>query len=148
MAARTLPSSLKKSLEATKVDYVRLGCSGLRVSVPILGCMSFGTKKWHPWLLEEEEAMKILKAAYDRGINTWDTANMYSNGLSEEILGRAIEKFAIPRDKLVLMTKCSIYVGEDLEVIGPAHAPHLAESKDYVNHGGEDLLESFVNQLY
>ncbi|KAF7554942.1 hypothetical protein G7Z17_g2551 [Cylindrodendrum hubeiense] len=136
MAALTLPSSLKESLDATKVDYVQLGASGLRVSVPILGCMSFGSKKWSPWMLEEEESLEILKAAYDRGINTWDTANMYSNGISEQILGQAIKKLNIPRNKLVLMTKCSIYVGEDLEVIGPAHAQHLAQSKDYTNHGG------------
>jgi aryl-alcohol dehydrogenase-like predicted oxidoreductase len=137
MATANLPSSLKESLEATKVEYAQLGSSGLRVSVPILGCMSFGSKEWHPWMLEEDESLEILKAAYARGINTWDTANMYSNGISEEILGKAIKKFNIPRHKLVLMTKCCIYVGEDLEVVGPAHAEHLARSKDYVNQGGE-----------
>jgi aryl-alcohol dehydrogenase-like predicted oxidoreductase len=132
-----LPISLKKSLEETKVDFVQLGSSGLRVSVPILGCMSFGAKKWHPWLLEEDDALPILKAAYDRGINTWDTANMYSNGISEEILGKAIEKFQIPRQKVILMTKCSVFVGEDLEVMGPAHFQALAKSKDYINQGGK-----------
>lgn len=137
MATVNLPSSLKESLEATKVEYAQLGSSGLRVSVPILGCMSFGSKEWHPWMLEEEESLEILKTAYARGINTWDTANMYSNGISEEILGKAIKKFNIPRQKLVLMTKCCIYVGEDLEVVGPAHAGHLARSKDYVNQGGK-----------
>ncbi|RSL40830.1 hypothetical protein CEP54_016003 [Fusarium duplospermum] len=136
MASQDLPISLKNSLDTTKVDYAQLGASGLRVSVPILGCMSFGSKKWHPWIIDEDASLEILKAAYDRGINTWDTANMYSNGISEEILGKAIKKFDIPRHKLILMTKCSVFVGEDLEVVGPAHGQFMAQSKDYVNQGG------------
>lgn len=81
-----------KSINDTKAKYVRLGKSGLRVSVPILGAMSFGNKDWQPWVIEEEEAMPILKAAYDRGLNTWNTANVYSNGLSEEIIGKVCLK--------------------------------------------------------
>lgn len=137
MASMTLPSSLQKSLDGTKVEYVRLGSSGLQVSVPILGGMSLGSKKFSPWMVEEDEAMKILKAAYDRGINTWDTANMYSNGLSEEIFGKAIQKYKIPRQKLVIMTKCFIHVGDDMEVVGPMHGQWMSRSKDYVNQGGE-----------
>ena len=132
-----LPISLKKSLEETKVDYVKLGNSGLSVSVPILGAMSFGSREFSPWILDEKDAIPILKAAYDRGINTWDTANMYSNGISEEIIGKAIKEHNLPRHKLVIMTKCSIYVGEDLKVIGPAHAGFMSRSKQYVNQGGE-----------
>lgn len=77
-----------RSISDTKANYVRLGKSGLHVSVPILGAMSFGHKDWQPWVLEEEEALPILKAAYDRGVNTWNTANVYSNGISEEIIGK------------------------------------------------------------
>lgn len=62
-----------QSISDTKATYKRLGKSGLRVSVPIFGCMSFGSSKWQPWVIEEEEALPILKAAYDRGLNTWDT---------------------------------------------------------------------------
>lgn len=137
MASMTLPTSLQKGLDGTKVDYVKLGSSGLQVSVPILGGMSLGSKKFSPWVIEEDEAMEILKAAFDCGINTWDTANMYSNGLSEEIFGKAIQKYKIPRQKLVIMTKCFIHVGEDLEVIGPMHGQWMSQSKDYVNQGGE-----------
>lgn len=75
------------SIAETKAKYVRLGKSGLYVSVPILGAMSLGHKDWQPWVIEEE-ALNILKAAYDRGINTWNTANVYSNGISEEIIGK------------------------------------------------------------
>ncbi|KAF6830613.1 aldo-keto reductase [Colletotrichum musicola] len=131
-----IPASLQKSLDSTKVEYARLGTSGLRVSVPILGGMSLGSSEWAPWVLDEEASIEILKAAYDRGINTWDTANMYSNGVSEEVIGKAIKKHNIPRQKLVLMTKCYIYVGEEVGMAGSALGEHMAKSKDYVNQGG------------
>ncbi|ETS81704.1 Putative aryl-alcohol dehydrogenase [Pestalotiopsis fici W106-1] len=85
----------------------RLGTSGLKISKVILGCMTFGSSKWEgsPWILDEEESLKVIKTAYDHGINTWDTADTYSNGKSEVILGRALKKFNIPRSKVVIMTK-------------------------------------------
>lgn len=149
MASKALPTSLQKSLDETKVDYVNLGSSGLQISVPILGAMSFGSKEWSPWLLEEEESIKVLAAAYERGINTWDTANMYGNGLSEEIIGKAIKALDIPRQKVVIMTKCAIPVGEDLSVVGPAHGQFMKKSKQYVNQGGQSIffLLSFLHSL-
>ncbi|KAJ5946485.1 hypothetical protein N7454_003324 [Penicillium verhagenii] len=132
-----LPPSLKKSLDETKVEYHQLGKSGLRVSYPILGALSFGPPQpAAPWLLDEEASLEILKAAYDRGINTWDTSNVYSNGASEEILGKAIQKFKIPREKVVIMTKCAFHVGEEIDVIGAAFADEMNQSKDYANQGG------------
>ncbi|KAJ5656029.1 hypothetical protein N7507_007979 [Penicillium longicatenatum] len=132
-----LPPSLKKSLDETKVEYYQLGKSGLRVSYPILGALSFGPPQpVAPWLLNEEASLEVLKAAYDRGINTWDTSNVYSNGASEEILGKAIQKFNIPREKVVIMTKCAFHVGEEADVIGAAFADELNQSKDYINQGG------------
>ena len=133
----TLPTSLQKGIDATKVEYVKLGSSGLRISLPILGGMSLGSKKWAPFVLDEEESLDLLKAAYDRGINTWDTANAYSNGISEEVLGKAIQKFNIPRKKLVIMTKCCLYVGEEPTVNAARFGQQLNQSKDYVNQGGE-----------
>ncbi|KAJ8102972.1 NADP-dependent oxidoreductase domain-containing protein [Lipomyces tetrasporus] len=88
------------------VEYRKLGSSGLRVSVPILGCMSFGSSEWQPWVLEKDTALPILKKAYDLGITTWDTANGYSNGDSERIIAAAIKKYNMPRDELIIMTKC------------------------------------------
>ncbi|KZO99803.1 Aldo/keto reductase [Calocera viscosa TUFC12733] len=119
-----------------QVEYRRLGNSGLRVSVPIVGAMSFGSKKQLDWVIEEEEALQLLKAAWDRGINTWDTANVYSAGESERIIGMAIKKFNIPRSKLVILTKCKGLVPEDLNVRGNEHTKHLAFSKDYINQWG------------
>ncbi|KAI0376876.1 Aldo/keto reductase [Hypomontagnella monticulosa] len=131
-----VPESIQKSVASTKVEYVRVGSSGLRVSTPILGAMSLGSKQWMPWVLDEDESLEILKAAYDRGLNTWDTANAYSNGLSEEVIGKALRKFAIPREKVVIMTKCFLHVAEETGVFSPMIGPLLDQSKDYVNQGG------------
>ncbi|KAH9899440.1 aryl-alcohol dehydrogenase [Cubamyces lactineus] len=87
-----------------RVPYVRLGNSGLKVSKVILGCMTYGAE-WADWLLDEEEAIKHIKYAYDAGIQTFDTAPTYSNGLSEIILGKAIKQLNLPREELVIMTK-------------------------------------------
>ncbi|KAK1997090.1 aldo-keto reductase [Colletotrichum falcatum] len=136
MSTPTVPESLQKSLDATKVEYVNLGTSGLRVSVPILGGMSLGSSEWQNWVLDEEESCEILKAAYDRGINTWDTANIYSNGMSEKVIGNAIKKYNIPREKLVLMTKCAMPAAEETGMFAPMYFQQMGRSKDYVNQGG------------
>jgi hypothetical protein len=80
----TMPDKLdiEGLLKESRAEYRRLGKSGLRVSVPILGAMSIGSAKWQPWVIEEEKALPLLKAAYDRGITTWDT------GMSHIIIGR------------------------------------------------------------
>ncbi|KAI0308747.1 Aldo/keto reductase [Amylostereum chailletii] len=88
-----------------KMTYVRLGNSGLKVSRLILGCMSYGSPEWAPWVLGEEEGIQHIKAAYDLGIQTFDTSNNYSNGISEAILGKAIKQHNLPRDEIVVMTK-------------------------------------------
>ncbi|KAK7677192.1 hypothetical protein QCA50_019901 [Cerrena zonata] len=89
-----------------KIGYVRLGKSGLKISKIILGCMQYGHKGWAEWVIDdEEEVVKHIKYAYDAGIQTFDTANVYSNGLSEVLLGKAIKKLNLPREELVIMTK-------------------------------------------
>jgi len=87
------------------MKYVRLGNSGLKVSKLILGCMSFGNRIWQDWVLEEKEAIEHIKLAYDSGINTFDTADMYSCGDSEIILGKALKQLKIPREDVVILTK-------------------------------------------
>lgn len=67
--------------------------------------MTYGDKKWQPWVMEEEEALSIMKYAYDQGINTFDVADAYSNGRSEEIVGAFLRKCDIPRSKIVIMSK-------------------------------------------
>ncbi|EIW61081.1 Aldo/keto reductase [Trametes versicolor FP-101664 SS1] len=95
------------------MQYVRLGNSGLKVSRIILGCMSYGSPEWQSWVLPEQEAIKHIKFAYEHGITTFDTANSYSNGLSEIILGKAIKELQLPREELVIMTKLCVPVLPD-----------------------------------
>ena len=88
------------------MEYVKLGNTGLDVSRICLGCMSFGDpERWlHKWALDEEASRPIIKRALDLGVNFFDTANVYSIGKSEEILGRALKEYA-NRDKVVIATK-------------------------------------------
>jgi predicted aldo/keto reductase-like oxidoreductase len=67
---------VQQMLKESKAEYRQLGKSGLRVSVPIMGLMSIGDKNWQPWVVEEEEALPLLKAAYDKGITSWDTGEL------------------------------------------------------------------------
>jgi aryl-alcohol dehydrogenase-like predicted oxidoreductase len=131
-----IPASIQASLETSKCEYRNLGKTGLRISVPIFGCMSFGDPRTLNWAIGEEEAMPLLKAAYDRGLNTWDTANVYSNGASETIVGKALKQYDIPRHKVVIMTKCNFAVGETPEVRSFMVAKELKMSKDYQNQMG------------
>ncbi|KAK9466162.1 NADP-dependent oxidoreductase domain-containing protein [Lipomyces arxii] len=86
--------------------YTKLGNTGLRVSNPILGFMSYGSPTWSSWVKPAEEALPIIKAAYDMGVTTWDTANAYSCGVSEKIVALALKEYKIPRNEIVIMTKC------------------------------------------
>jgi len=91
--------------------YVRLGRTGLRVSRICLGTMTYGSKDWREWLLSEEEAQPFFQRALESGINFFDTADIYSNGASEEITGRALKKYA-RRDEVVIATKVYFPLGE------------------------------------
>jgi aryl-alcohol dehydrogenase-like predicted oxidoreductase len=86
------------------MDYVNLGKTGLKVSRLCLGCMSYGTPKWREWVLDEETSRPFFRRALEAGINFFDTADMYSLGVSEEVLGRAIHDFA-RREDVVIATK-------------------------------------------
>ena len=86
------------------MPYTRLGNTGTLVSRLCLGCMSYGDKKWRPWVLEEAEALPFFKRALELGINMFDTACSYSIGVSEEITGRALRQLA-HRDEIVVATK-------------------------------------------
>ena len=86
------------------MNYVNLGKTGLKVSRICLGCMTYGSSKWRPWVLDEEQSRPYIARAIEKGINFFDTANMYSEGASEEVLGRALRDFA-RRDEVVIATK-------------------------------------------
>ncbi|KAK6198000.1 aryl-alcohol dehydrogenase [Scheffersomyces amazonensis] len=132
------------------VTYTKLGDSGLSISRVVAGCMSYGTKKWADWVLEdEEEIMNILKKCYDVGIRTFDTADVYSNGQSEILLGKFLKKYNIKRDRVVILTKAFGPVSED----DPSVVGFLGSSADYINSRGLsrkhifDAVEASVRRL-
>ena len=86
------------------MKYTMLGRTGMRVSRICLGCMSYGTSTWRPWVLDEADSMPFFRQAIQAGINFFDTADMYSLGVSEEVTGKALKEFA-NRDEIVIATK-------------------------------------------
>lgn len=93
------------------MEYVRFGSTGMKVSRICLGCMSYGgpTERW-PWALDEKNSRSFIKHALEWGINFFDTANVYSNGLSEVVVGKALREFA-SRDEVVIATKVYFDIG-------------------------------------
>jgi len=110
------------------MDYVRLGTSGLKVSRLCLGTMTYGAPAWRPWVLDEETSRPFLKRAIERGINFFDTADMYSRGVSEQVVGRALKDFA-KRDEIVLATKV-FYPVEDHPNGGGLSRKHIMSAID------------------
>ena len=94
------------------MDHVNLGRTGLKVSRICLGCMTYGTPAWRPWVLDEAASRPFLKRALDLGINFFDTANMYSLGVSEEVVGRALMQMT-RRDSVVVATKVYYPMGPE-----------------------------------
>ncbi|KAF3191677.1 hypothetical protein TWF225_000905 [Orbilia oligospora] len=144
-----LPQKFLQSITATKVNYRRLG--GLMVSNPIMGCMGIGNPEWWNWVLDRERAFPLLKAAIDCGINTFDTANVYSNGDSERIIGQALRKYDIPRRKVIIMTKVGRVMADAGAHEGiPFMNQEASLSKDHVNHFGlsrKNIFESVDQSL-
>jgi aryl-alcohol dehydrogenase (NADP+) len=87
------------------MELTNLGRAGIKVSRLCLGCMTYGTSKWRPWILNEPESLPFIQRAWEAGINFFDTADMYSDGASEIVLGNALRKLAIPREQAVIATK-------------------------------------------
>jgi len=87
------------------MEYVNLGTTGTKVSRLCLGMMTYGSKQWREWVLDEEASKPLIRRAVEAGINFFDTADMYSLGVSEEITGRALKEFAGPRENVVIATK-------------------------------------------
>ncbi|ORZ06243.1 NADP-dependent oxidoreductase domain-containing protein [Absidia repens] len=117
------------------MEYVQLGKTGLRVSKICVGCMSFGTSTWMDWVLDEEQSLDLLGKAYAAGINFFDTADRYSNGVSEKTLGKAIKQFNMPRGRIVVATKgfCAVPPEDDDSGI---NVPYPYEDPTYVNQCG------------
>lgn len=96
--------------------------------------MSYGSSKWQPWVKDEEESLHLIGKAYEAGINFFDTAESYSNGESERILGKAIKKFNMPRSRIVIATKVFFTISDDVGV--NLLGKKLEGQSEYVNSYG------------
>lgn len=118
------------------MKYVQLGTSGLRIAPIGVGCMSFGNPDGRfKWSIPEEEALPVLNHCYESGLNFFDTANAYSSGISEEILGKAIKKYNWRRENLVIATKLWAPVGRGIEQ-PMAMTDDEKDNSGYVNQYG------------
>ncbi len=123
------------------MQYARLGSTGLKVSRLCLGMMTYGSKQWRQWVLEEKESIPLIAKAWELGINFFDTADMYSLGVSEEIVGKALKAIGIPRDKVVIATKLYNPMSDDPnhKGLGRKHLQHSIDNSlrrlglDYVD---------------
>lgn len=110
------------------MHYTNLGKTGLKVSRICLGVMTYGTPDWRPWVLDEAQSRPFIKRALELGITFFDTANMYSRGMSEEVLGRALRDFA-KRDEVVVATKVFFPMGDGHNQRGLSRK-HIMEAID------------------
>ncbi len=123
------------------MEYLPLGKTGLKVSRICLGCMSYGSTQWREWVLDESDSMPFFKQALDAGINFFDTADMYSAGVSEEVTGRALKKLGAKREQVVIATKVYNPMGNTVNERGTSkkHIHHAIDASlhrlgfDYVD---------------
>jgi aryl-alcohol dehydrogenase (NADP+) len=125
------------------MDYTNLGSTGLKVSRICLGTMTYGSKKWREWVLEEEESRPFIRRALELGINFFDTADMYSVGVSEEILGRALKEFGPTRDKVVIATKVFSPMGDDPNQRGLSRKHIMHAVDDSLRRLGTDYIDLY-----
>src|SRR5476651_395041 len=127
-----------------KMEYVRLGRTGMKVSRICLGCMTYGVPErgGHPWTLVEEKSRPFIKRALELGITFFDTANVYSDGTSEEILGRAIKDFA-KREEVVIATKLNGRMRPDPNGAGLSRKAVMAEIDASLNRLGMDYVDLY-----
>ena len=124
------------------MEYVNLGKSGLKVSRICLGMMTYGTSKWRDWVLDEEESRPFVRRALEAGINFFDTADMYSNGMSEQVLGRALKDFA-RRDEVVIATKVYFPMGAGPNQRGLSRLHILNAIDDSLRRLGTDYVDLY-----
>lgn len=125
------------------MEYVNLGSTGLKVSRLCLGAMTYGSSKWRPWVLDEEASRPLIKQALEAGITFFDTADMYSLGGSEEVLGRALKDFGPGRDKLVIGTKAFYPVGDDPNQRGLSRKHIMHAMDDSLRRLGTDYVDLY-----
>src|SRR6201996_8287600 len=125
------------------MDDVNLGSAGLKVSRICLGTMTYGSKKWGEWGLEEARTRPFLQRTLEAGINFFDTADMYSVGASEEVLGRALKDFGPSRDKVVIATKVLNPMGDDPNQRGLSRKRIMHAIDDSLRRLGTDYVDLY-----
>jgi aryl-alcohol dehydrogenase-like predicted oxidoreductase len=125
------------------MEYTNLGSTGLKVSRICLGCMTYGSSSWRQWVLNEEEGRPFIKQALEQGINFFDTADMYSLGASEQVLGRALKDFGPSRDKLVIATKVFFPLGDDPNQKGLSRKHIMHAIDDSLHRLGTDYVDLY-----
>lgn len=127
------------------MEYIKFGNTGMDVSRLCLGCMSFGdSEKWiHQWVLNEEKSRPIIKKALELGINFFDTANVYSGGTSEEILGRALKDYA-NRDEIVIATKVHGQMHKGPNGSGLSRKAIMSEIDKSLKRLGTDYVDLYI----
>jgi aryl-alcohol dehydrogenase (NADP+) len=111
------------------MDYINLGKSGLKVSRLCLGMMSYGSSKWREWILDEEQALPFVKRALEAGINFFDTADVYSLGASEQVLGNTLRTCGVKRESVVVATKVFNQMSDEANDRGLSRK-HILDSID------------------
>ncbi|MGB8647969.1 MAG: aldo/keto reductase [Anaerolineae bacterium] len=129
------------------MEYVNLGRTGLKVSRLCLGCMTYGTSKWREWVLDEEESRPFFQRALEHGINFFDTSNSYSQGVSEEVTGRALRDFA-KRDEVVLATKVFFEYGSKPTQGGLSRKAIMQAIDDSLRRLGTDYVDLYQTHRY
>ncbi len=125
------------------MEYLNLGSSGAKVSRICLGCMTYGAKSWREWVLEEEESRPFIRRALELGITFFDTADVYSLGRSEEILGKALKDFGPGRDKVVIATKVFGVMGGDPNQRGLSRKHIRRSIDDSLRRLGTDYVDLY-----
>ena len=125
------------------MEYTNLGKTGLKVSRICLGCMTYGSPKWRGWILGEDESKPFFRQAVEAGINVFDTADTYSQGISEEVTGRALKEFAGSRESYVLATKVFFPMGSSTNEGGLSRKHILHAIDNSLQRLGHDYVDLY-----
>src|SRR5450759_77995 len=125
------------------MEYVNLGSTGIKVSRICLGTMTYGSKSWREWVLELKESRPFIHRALDLGINFFDTADTYSLGASEEVLGKCLKQIGTPRDRLVIATKVFNPMGDDPNQQGLSRKHIMHAIDDSLRRLGTDYVDLY-----
>ena len=124
------------------MQYINLGRTGLKVSRLCLGAMTYGSSRWRPWVLDEQESRPFFQRALELGINFFDTADMYSRGVSEQVLGRALHDFT-RREEVVIATKVYFPMGESPNQRGLSRLHILRAVEDSLKRLATDYIDLY-----